>query len=137
MNPRRNITNPEERRRIGETIAARRQALHLSARELARRAGVDTATVTRLEQGAIAPKAENLAAMARVLSLSVRELFALADWLQDSDLPALAPYLRKRYHQMPPEAVAEIEAHFRDLAARYGYDPGGPGPGEDEQSPAS
>jgi hypothetical protein len=49
-----------------------------------------------------------------------------------ADLPSVRPYLRSKYgDQLPPEALADIEAHVRNVAARYGIATG-PTDGEDE-----
>lgn len=51
------------------------------------------------------------------------------------ELPAIQPYLRAKYSQLPPEAVRDIEAHFETVAREHGirFDPAdGPLNGEDE-----
>lgn len=100
---------------------------------MARRAGVTTGTVTRLELAQIqSPRGENLKAIAEVLQIPASDLFATADWLPKAELPTFAPYLRSKYRDLPPAAMAELEESFARLTERYGYDNKGPAPGEDE-----
>jgi transcriptional regulator with XRE-family HTH domain len=122
---------PEEAHQLAKLIRSRRVAAGLAAREVARRAGVDVGTVTRLEQGQIlSPRAENLRAIGEVLDIPAADLFAVAAWLPEGELPTFRPYLRSKYRELPPEAVAEIEAVFERLARDYGAH--GPVDGEDE-----
>ena len=112
---------PEEARQLAELLRSHRVAHGLAAREVARRAGVDVGTVTRLEQGQIlSPRAENLRAIGEVLSIPAADLFAVAAWLPKDELPSFRPYLRSKYRELPPEAIAEIEAVFERLACDYG-----------------
>ena len=123
----------EEAKRLARTLKRRREGLGLSASEVARRAGVRNSTVTRIELAQIlSPRAENLKAIAGVLELPVSDLFAAADWVPKGELPSFQPYLRAKYGDLPDTAVAELERSFTQLAERYGYDPAGPAPGEDE-----
>lgn len=128
--------NPEQAVKLAQTIRARRGALGLSASEVARRAQVAKATVTRLELGDIPqPRPDNLRAIAEALQLPVADLFAAADWIPEGELPTLTPYLRTKYKAMPADAVQEIEQHFAAVAQRHGLTldhPTGPAPGQDE-----
>lgn len=122
---------------LGRRLRQRRQQLGLSQRELGRRAGVDDATVVRLEQGLFAaPRPDKLSRIAHALGLSLADVFALADYVVPSELPTFTPYLRAKYGRLPAGAVDELERYFDTLAARYGIDPAGPAPGEDEQPAA-
>lgn len=109
--------SPAEAKRLADLLHARRQTCGLSAREVARRAGVDVGTVTRLEQGLIPnPRVERLRAIAEVLEIPAADLFAVADWLPKDELPSFRPYLRAKYRDLPPKAVKEIEDVFERLA---------------------
>jgi transcriptional regulator with XRE-family HTH domain len=122
---------PDQAQQLAELLRRHRQAQQLTAREVARRAGVDVGTVTRLEQGQIlSPRAENLRAIGAVLHIPAADLFAAAAWLPEGELPSFRPYLRSKYRELPPEAIAEIEAEFERIARDYGAR--GPVDGEDE-----
>src|SRR5580765_4051631 len=61
---------PNEAKYLAAQIRKRRNELHLSAAEVARRAGVTTGTVTRLELAQISdPRPGNLVAIGQVLGL--------------------------------------------------------------------
>lgn len=123
--------SPFEARQLAKLLRASRKKLALSASEVARRSGVDTATVTRLEQAQVpSPKPETLRAIARALAIPTADLFAVADWLPKDELPSFRPYLRTKYRELPPAAVKEIEDVFERLARDYGSH--GPVDHEDE-----
>lgn len=122
-------------KQLGRRLKARRKEIGLSQREVGRRAAIDDATIVRLEQGAIAaPAPDKLSRVADALGLSLADVFALAHYAVPGDLPSFKPYLRAKYRRLlPPAAVSELERYFDDLAGRYGIDPAGPAPGEDEK----
>lgn len=121
--------------RLAKFLRSRREALGLSARVVAQQAGVDKATITRLELGQIShPRSENVKAIAQVLRVPVSDLFAVAGWMPKGELPTLRPYLRTKYNLSAAEAK-EIETDFARIAKEKGisfneYD--GPIDGEDE-----
>jgi transcriptional regulator with XRE-family HTH domain len=124
---------PEDLERIGRTLSKARERLGLSAAEVARRAGMPTSTVTRIESAQFAtPQPDSLKAIADVVGVDVADLFVTADWLPKEGLPTFAPYLRAKYGDLPPEALADLEQSFARIAERYGYDADGPSEGEDE-----
>ncbi len=110
-------------RELGTYLQRRRQALKLSARELGRQAGVDAATVLRLEQGEAAnPGTATLEALANALGLSLTELVTVAS--PDSaerELPALNPYLRVRYPHLSIREVNALSDYFDFIQTRYGH----------------
>lgn len=122
---------PGEARRLAARLRREREAKGLSASEVARRAGIDVGTVSRIEQGYIPnPRPESLVAMAAVLDMPASDLFATANWIPSNELPSFAPYLRAKYAHLPEAAQTEIEAFFSSMTAKYGT--AGPAPGEDE-----
>jgi transcriptional regulator with XRE-family HTH domain len=126
--------NEEQARRLGAFLREHRTEQGLSTRALAAECGVDMATIVRLEQGAFAePRPDTLRAVAEALGLSLADVFALADYVIPSDLPTFQPYLRSKYRDLPAPAVEELERSFQKTLAKYGYQPDGPRPGEDEQ----
>jgi transcriptional regulator with XRE-family HTH domain len=117
---------------LARILRERRDELGYSVRTLAARAGVNLATIVRLERGEIlTPQPDTLKALAAALELSVTDLFALAEWLPEGELPNFRPYLRAKYKELPDEAVAEMEAFFERLAKKHGMQ--GPADGEDER----
>lgn len=126
--------NQEQARRFGEYIKYHRQEKKMSGRELARQAGIDTATLVRLEQGRYkAPRPDTLKGIAHALDLPITDVFTMADYVPAYDLPGFAPYLRAKYGQLPEHAVTAIDRYFARIAAQNGLDVAGPQPGEDER----
>lgn len=120
---------PKQARALGAYIRRQREQLGLSARELARRAGI--ADVIRLEQGSLLnPRSSTLTAVADALEVPVADLFAVADWLPADELPSFQPYLRAKFQDLPEQAVAEMDAFLTRLRKRHGLS--GPVGREDE-----
>ncbi len=121
---------PEQARALGAFIRQRRVELGLSARELARRAGV--ADVIRIEQGILLnPRTDSLRAIAHGLDVPLNDLLAAADYVPAKELPTFTPYLRTKYKELPEQAVAEMEQFLQRLRHKHGT--GGPVDGEDER----
>lgn len=119
---------------LGTMIKQARESLGLSARELADRSGMADSNVIRLERGDIAnPRPETLKSLADTLKLDLSDVYAAAGYLQPQGLPSFAPYLRSKYADLPKSAQRELEQSFARIAAKHGYDPNGPRPGEDEK----
>lgn len=127
---------PEQTQQLTAILRRKREEAGLSNAEVARRAGVDVGTVWRIEQGMIAsPKAESLQVIGEVLGIPTSDLFATVGWMPSTELPTIRPYLRSKYRDLPPEAVAEIEAEFDAIAKKHGVSfdtANGPKDGEDE-----
>lgn len=114
---------------LARLIKQRRTKAGLTAREVARRAGLSPTVVTRLESGErTAPQQDVVHGLARALNIPVVDLLAISGWLPQGELPTLRPYLRAKYRDLPDEAVAEIET----LLDKYAHP--GPHHGEDEQA---
>lgn len=125
--------NEEQARQFGAYVKNHRLRMKMSGRELARAAGIDTATLVRLEQGRYrVPRPETLKGIARALELPLADVFTLAEYVSAYDLPTLAPYLRAKYSDLPGDAVKAVNDYFERIAAEYGLDVTGPGLGEDE-----
>lgn len=129
---RRTSLTPQQASDLAQILRERRQELGYSVRVLAARAGVNLATIVRLEHGDIlAPQPDTLKGLASALELSLTDLFVVADWLPRQELPAFRPYLRAKYRNLPDAAVSEMEIFFERLAKKHGI--GGPTEGEDER----
>ena len=93
-------------------------------------------TIVRIEQGAFAePSPEKLQRMSEVLGLSLADLYAMADY-PIPGLPALRPYLRTKYQDLPAADIDRIDAYAQRLAKRSGVNLEGPALGEDENRTA-
>jgi hypothetical protein len=69
--------------------------------------------------------------MAAVLGIGAADLFTERQrHAKDDQLPAFSPYMRKKDDYLPDEALAEMQAAFDALLAKYGH--AGPRPGQDE-----
>lgn len=127
---------PEQAQQLSTMLRSKREEIGLSVAEVARRAHVNVATAWRIEEAKIpSPRAENLQAIGDVLGIPASDLFATIGWMPPAELPTIRPYLRSKYHDLPPDAVAEIEAQFDAIAKKHGisFDPDhGPQNGEDE-----
>ncbi|ACV80915.1 transcriptional regulator, XRE family [Nakamurella multipartita DSM 44233] len=127
--PQLSFTQQEE---LADLLRGRRHELGLSASEVARRADITPASVTRLENCTNPrPSVETLTAICAVLDIPVADMLALVNVMPDSQLPSFTPYLRTKYHRMPDEAVQEMSAYFERLAKKYRISDG-PADGEDE-----
>ena len=104
---------------FGQMIKRRREHSGLSLSEVARRAGIDKSSLSLLERGLSRPKPETIRALADVLGASASDLFDAADYLRANELPSLRPYMRAKYHDLPDEAVAEVEAFIGRLQKRH------------------
>jgi transcriptional regulator with XRE-family HTH domain len=104
-----------------------------SSREIATFVGINQSNIVRMELGETnSPNPAVLTALAKWLDLNPADLYALAGYTRPDALPALEPYLRSKFADMPAEARAELERSFKQIANKYGYDADGPALGEDE-----
>lgn len=114
----------DERTQLAGTIRSARQERGLTAREVARRAGVDVGVITKLERQEIGqPRVENVRAIAAVLGIPLGDIYAMLHWLPREELPTLRPYMRAKYAELPDTAVTEIEQLVDNLTRRYGTGP--------------
>jgi transcriptional regulator with XRE-family HTH domain len=124
---------PEQAHALGQFVRERRHALELSTRELAARCGLDMSAVVRLEQGqTLTPGAEKLRKLSVGLVVPAADLLARADYARPDDLPTPALYLRTKYPELSPKALAEAERYLEQLTGDHGTGAAGPAPGEDE-----
>ncbi len=77
-------------------------------------------TITRIGQGVFAqPTPESLRAIAKAIEMPYGELFAIAGWI-----PSIStrrdPHVHISYHDIPEQAIQEIEAAVDAVAARHG-----------------
>jgi transcriptional regulator with XRE-family HTH domain len=98
---------------IGQRASGRREALHLDQQEVADKAGMSRAYVSRLENGMVAnPKVADLAAVAEALELSLDTLI----YGRPSDLDAdLAQLLRQRLGPDLGSAFAAFDMYLSNM----------------------
>lgn len=121
-----------QQHKLAEMLRGRRHELGLSAHEVARRAEVNIASVTRLENCTNPrPSVETLVPICTVLGVPVADMLTLVDVMPTGQLPSFMPYLRTKYQDMPDEAVQEIATYFDQIAKKYRISDG-PAAGEDE-----
>jgi transcriptional regulator with XRE-family HTH domain len=113
-------------------LRSRRLMLGQRLEDVAFRAGVDVAGLSRAENGKKIPAPETLAALATALELPLADLYEAAGYPLPQELPTLRPYLRRAYG-VPEEAVHEIEQYLERIARDYGGTVSAPVDREDEQ----
>jgi transcriptional regulator with XRE-family HTH domain len=129
---RRNTITPEQAKRLAAILRKHRLQLGLSMRQVALPAGISVGTLATMEAGSnLGPQPATLKAVAEVLQINLGQLYAELNWLPAQQLPSLAPYMRAKYHDLPDEAIAELEAYANRLIQRHGGH--GPINREDEQ----
>jgi transcriptional regulator with XRE-family HTH domain len=119
---------------LGRYLQRKREALGLSARQLARMSGMNYQTVLRIEQGEFAtPGPDKLKALAHALGLDLTDVWSMAGYGFDTDLPAPMPYLRAKYRDLPANELAALSRDVARVLAAHGIDGNRrPAPGEDE-----
>jgi len=124
----------EQAKKLGGYLQQARQAKALSLMGLSELTGVTDATISRIETGAFrAPAPDKLAQIAGALELPLADVFALAEYAVPADLPSFTPYMRSKYHDLPDEAVEQIERYAQKLARKHGVTLTGPTAGQDEE----
>lgn len=124
----------EQAKKLGSYLQSARNAKGLSLVAVSKLTGIPGATVSRIETGVFqAPRPDKLALIAEALELSLADVFALAEYAVPNDLPSFTPYLRSKYHDLPDEAVEQIERYAQKLARKHGVNLAGPIDGQDEE----
>lgn len=119
----------EERKQLAEALRVARARKDLTAREVARRAGVDVGTVRLLEREKITqPRIDSVRAIAEVLGIPLADLYAMLHWLPAKELPTLRPYMRAKYGELSDDDLARVEAFVAELTQQHA----GPRDHEDE-----
>lgn len=125
--------NHGQAKRLGGWLRERRHEAGIGTTELAKRTGINDATITRIEQGAIAsPDPHKLRLISQELDLNLADIYAMAGYAAPTDLPSFQPYLRRKYRDLPDEAIEDLERAFQRIIKKHGYKPNGPTRGEDE-----
>jgi len=105
---------------LGAYVQRLRRERSMSVRGLAAAAQVDGTWLSRLEHGAYAsPDPRALGRLTRALEVEAADLYVAAGYRDGQGLPGFAPYLRAKYDHLPEEAIAQLEAHFELIDAKY------------------
>lgn len=105
---------------LGDYIRARRTSRGLSLNDVAAASGLHFSYWSKLEAGQYdAPSPKHLLTIARTLGVDAEDLYGLAGYAIPERLPTFKPYLRAKYGELPPEAVADLERYFDLLRAFY------------------
>lgn len=113
---------------LGRYVKRRRLSRRIDVRTAAEQAGIDNTYWWKLEAGQYqSPSPKYLHRIAEVLDVPLNDLYALAGYeIPDGKLPSFTPYLRSKYKDLPPEAVADLERYFEMLRNYYGIPEGEP-----------
>jgi transcriptional regulator with XRE-family HTH domain len=107
----------------------------LSIRGLAKRAGINSGQLTRIEDGTRPiPKVATLKALAEALEIPVSDMLAQAGYTALYDLLGLSPYLCANYCKLPEDGRTSLDNYLKQLIEEHGLDPRGPRGREDETS---
>ena len=117
------MTPKSNPKKLGEIIYKAREAIGMPTRELAERIGLNRSTLNRLQIGKIAqPRPALLARIAEELQINVGELYALAGYQTEDQLPDLSGWLNIRHRSLPDEAVEALQSHLDDLVNKHESD---------------
>jgi transcriptional regulator with XRE-family HTH domain len=106
---------------LGDYIRDRRLALGFSLSDVAVASGLHFSYWSKLEAGHYeAPAPKYLQVIADTLKVDSEDLYALVGYVVPKRLPTFKPYLRAKYGDLPPEAVADLERYFELLRAYFG-----------------
>ena len=109
---------------LGSFISHRRQALHISQRELAKKISVSNSTISRIEnEENITPDNATLRKIAEVLRCDYNYLLALNKQIDDQ--PEIRMIQRAAKHMSPErlqDMMTVLQASFRDEFSNAGND---------------
>jgi len=105
---------------LGEFIKTRRESRDITKADAVRQTGLDYSYWVKLENGVyLMPSPKALELVAAVIGVEPADLYALAGYRINGELPSFGPYLRSKYH-LPPRAIDQLESYFTFLRAQYG-----------------
>ncbi|GHG43955.1 hypothetical protein GCM10012320_08420 [Sinomonas cellulolyticus] len=112
---------------LAEYLARRRKYLKLSVRGLARKAGMDMATFSRLENCQLRnPRVETLRSLATALEVPFFDLLTVAGFQTPFDLDAATRPIWAKLSALPVEASADADAYLQRLIDQHRIDLDGP-----------
>ena len=115
-------------KKLGSTIAARREELGLSQAALARQVGVDRSHVSHIENGTKVASAETLKRVAVVLGLSAEDVLGTDMTQREHDMLEAATALERKLREyLTPEQLDDICDSYRAAQKAEGAIPQGGG----------
>lgn len=120
--------------RLGDYLRKHREVQGLSQRRLAQASGINQSTVIRIERGDfVNPTPDTVRALATTLDLPLSDVWRVAGYEVDPELPAPMPFLRAKYRDLPADQLEALTKDVADVLKQHGIDPEGrPAAGEDE-----
>jgi transcriptional regulator with XRE-family HTH domain len=110
---------PKSNHQLGEYIRRRRQAIHMSLRQLAERSGYPHGSMSLIENGLRMPTPETLQRIAEALELDYEDLLVLSGVSKPEKLPTLDAYLRTRYRdELTATDRRSLERYFDELRSK-------------------
>lgn len=103
---------------VGKNIARRRKELGLTQEVLAERVGVGQQSLSRIEQGHMAPKFERLQMFADALEWSVMDLFRSGTDRQSGEMERIADLVRGLNEEQGELVVRHMESLVRVLLSK-------------------
>jgi transcriptional regulator with XRE-family HTH domain len=116
------MNNGDANAALGNYVCMRRKSRGMDVRSCAAFAELDVSYWHKLEKGAYAaPNPATLRAIATTIDCPLQDLYALCGYATPEDLPAMPIYLRAKFgHDLPPEAIADLERYYAMLRGHYG-----------------
>lgn len=112
--------------RLGQLVASSRKRIGISQRKLARDAGLDIATLSRLEQGFYAsPTPATLQRLATTLGVALVELYQAAGYFQPYDLLHVADEVATNSGLTADQATGLRASYLNYLVAKHELQPEG------------
>jgi transcriptional regulator with XRE-family HTH domain len=105
--------------RIGKYVAYQRSKNHVSLNAFAKKVGITTSFLLRLEKGKYEDVSfSNLERISKGLDMSVEALLYKCGIVKQDPLPPLAYYLKEKY-QFPPDAILFVQLMLKTVKEYY------------------
>ena len=106
--------------KLGNFIRETREHKGLSAPKLAEAVGVHHSAIVRIQHGEIRqPRPALLAKIAEALGVSAADLYALAGYRSEDEMPDLKGWLNVKHRGLPESAHLELQGHLDYLLDKY------------------
>lgn len=121
--------------RLGNYLRQAREKQGLSTHKLSDRAGINQASIVRIERGEFGnPDPDKLTAIAAALDLDPAEVLTRAGYPVPAELLEPTTYLRTKFRDLPHDQLASLQSEVAAVLRRHGINSGhAPTAGEDEE----